>query len=172
MSAEVETEDGEITIASETKATAMNALLSTTAFSGRGARGPSRISRRRVDDAVKEPAKLSDEEEQSLKEVVEAMPRDEQVSSKKKSKIDIVPRVAKRGTTVTEKPAPKKTKLVDKKPKKDTGKKTGLGAKTPAVLSNRSPHKSSTSKHEAKNLNNMVNIIGQRFTWSTRGGRR
>ena len=179
MSAGVFTDERTITIADEDRSKAISALLGLTAFNRRK-RKRRRTSRERLPVSITSlPKNLRKPEENAEKEaaarkIVEAVAKDEPPQKKNRYRFAKIPRIAKPNAKMTsQKRKPNKAKSTKALTKSSIKleKSFGLGKKTLAVVRDNSQHRRKLTKRQAKNLKQMVSIIGTRFSWKTKRGR-
>jgi len=173
MSSKVSVDGRTPTITSEDRTRALNTLLGTTTFTSED-----------IDDTLGEPPELNDAELKRLNDLLSRLPLDSEAAYAKRRRRRIMARIArirriraagkkKRASRRAMKRKRKRrarrnTKLTNSK----RGKITGLGRKSARVLSSISPFRQRMTKRQAKNLKQMVNILGHRFSWSVRGKRK
>ena len=175
MSAEVFTDERTIVVSDEDRSRAIASLLGRTAFNRRKRKRDRKRRSRMIYRSSALPKytrkpPLDEEAKAAADKIKKMLSKDQETKQKNKYRYLPIPRVSGLdGSALVRKPKLHgKTKKKIGKPNKKTGMSLGLGKKTMAMIRDHSPHKRKMTKRAAKNLKEMVSIIGTKFSWKTR----
>jgi hypothetical protein len=162
MSTQVKVDARTPIIVAEDKAKALNTLLGTGAFSSDS-----------IAKNLKETPEIDAEEQDKIKKLIDSMPIDEKPSKSEEENIPSVRNPNRRGKKRASRRKGKNRGQDQETEKNDNlGKKLGLGIKTGPSLTTNSRFTRQITKRQAKNLGLMINIVGQKFSWASRKGRK